>query len=167
MDQREAEATQGESDAILDGSHTGLQAQWEKQERFQAKKIEKAERQRDRQIQSIKNMFESELALCADEGAHEKTNYQQELLEMFQRRIRKLEEDQKVLAAEGSLDSVKPQGARKIRARRGEANEAPAASRRRVAPFQSLMENGQSLTEEEMEGDFNMVQRLASKIGAS
>ena len=39
----------------------------------------------------------------------EKQQYQQDLLEMFQRRVKKLEEDQKILAAEGSLDSVKQQ----------------------------------------------------------
>jgi len=157
-----------ESDAILDGTHSGLRARWEQQERAQAKKIAAAERQRNRQIESIKNMFESELTQSADESEAERSTYQQELLDVFQRRIKKLEDDQKILASEGNLESAKPQPTRKVRVRRGaDNNEAPPSNRRRVAPFQTLMENGQSLTEEEMEDDFSMVQRLASKIGAS
>merc|ERR1712086_648349 len=78
-----------ESDAILDGTHSGLRARWEQQERAQAKKIAAAERQRNRQIESIKNMFESELTQSADESEAERSTYQQELLDVFQRRIKK------------------------------------------------------------------------------
>ena len=39
----------------------------------------------------------------------EKANYQTELLDMFNRRVKKLEDDLKVLETEGTLDNVKPQ----------------------------------------------------------
>jgi len=158
-----------ESEAIAEGTHSGLRSRWEMQDRAQAKKVATAERQRNRQVESVKNMFESELMQAADEYEAEKNTYQNELLEMFQRRIKKLQDDLKILESEGSLDSVKPQPTRKVRVRRGgvDNTEQQPTNRRRIAPFQSLMENGQSLTEEEMEDDFSMVQRLASKIGAS
>lgn len=46
---------------------------------------------------------------AAEECEHEKTVYQNELLDTFQRRVKKLEDDLKVLESEGSLDSVKAQ----------------------------------------------------------
>jgi hypothetical protein len=159
-----------ESDAIADSSHAGLKSRWDVLDRFRQKKVAAAERQKNRQIESVKNMFESESLQAADECEAEKATYQAELLEMFQRRVKKLEEDLKILESEGSLDSVKPQPARKVRNRRGGPDgpaEQQAATRRRIAPFQSLMENGSSLTEDERADDFNMVQRLASQIGAS
>jgi len=150
-------------------SGQGLKSRWEVLDRFRAKKIAAAERQRNRQIESVKNMFESELMQAVDECDAEKATYQADLLDTFQRRTKKLEEDLKILEAEGSLDSVKPQPARKVRVRRGGADntEQQAATRRRIAPFQSLMENGSCLSEEERADDFNMVQRLANQIGAS
>ena len=39
----------------------------------------------------------------------DKKNYQHELQDMFTRRIKKLEDDLKVLETDGSLDNVKPQ----------------------------------------------------------
>ena len=39
----------------------------------------------------------------------EKANYQTELLDMFNRRVKKLEDDLRVLETEGTLDNVKPQ----------------------------------------------------------
>lgn len=158
-----------ESEAIMDALHAGLKTRWEVLDRFRAKKIAAAERQRNRQIESVKNMFESELMQAVDECDAEKATYQADLLDMFQRRTKKLEDDLKILEAEGSLDSVKPQPARKVRVRRGgvDNTEQQAATRRRIAPFQSLMENGSCLSEEERADDFNMVQRLANQIGAS
>ena len=38
-----------------------------------------------------------------------KANYQTELLDMFNRRVKKLEDDLRVLETEGTLDNVKPQ----------------------------------------------------------
>ena len=46
---------------------------------------------------------------AVDECDAEKATYQADLLDTFQRRTKKLEEDLKILEAEGSLDSVKPQ----------------------------------------------------------
>jgi hypothetical protein len=83
--------------------------------------------------------------------------------------IKKLEDDLKVLETEGTLDNVKPQPARKVRVRRGGPDNGEGqggSQRRKIAPFQSLMENGSSLAEDERADDFNMVQRLATQIGA-
>merc|ERR1711934_79221 len=157
-----------ESEAIAEGTHSGLKSRWEALDRARAKKVAAAERQRNRQIESVKALFESDLMQAADECDAEKGTYQQELLELFQRRCKKLDDDLRTLESEGSLESVKPQPVRKVRVRRGgvENSEQQPAVRRRIAPFQSLMESGSSLTLEEMDDDFNMVQRLASKIGA-
>ena len=46
---------------------------------------------------------------ATEECAADKKNYQSELADMFARRIKKLEEDLKVLETDGSLDNVKPQ----------------------------------------------------------
>ena len=46
---------------------------------------------------------------ATEECASDKKNYQSELSDMFSRRIKKLEDDLKVLETEGTLDNVKPQ----------------------------------------------------------
>merc|ERR1719231_1609073 len=86
----------------MDSSHAGLKSRWESLDRFKTKKVAAAERQKNRQIESVKNMFEAELNTAAEECDHEKAAYQQELLDMFQRRIKKLEEDLKVLEEQGA-----------------------------------------------------------------
>merc|ERR1719231_1552188 len=118
----------------MDSSHAGLKSRWESLDRFKTKKVAAAERQKNRQIESVKNMFEAELNTAAEECDHEKAAYQQELLD-----------------EQGSLDSVKPQPARKVRVRRGgaDASDQGGGKRMKVAPFQSLMEQGSCLTEEE------------------
>lgn len=156
-----------ETEAIGEGAHSGLKSRWEVLDRLRAKKVAAAERQRNRQIESVKAIFESELMQAADECDAEKATYQQELLDLFHRRQKRLDEDLKTLETEGTLENSRPQPVRKSRVRRGgvDNDAAQPTTRRRIAPFQSLMENGCALKEDEMEDDFNLVHRLAVKIG--
>eukprot|EP00656_Telonema_subtile_P014016 TRINITY_DN17126_c0_g1_i1.p1 TRINITY_DN17126_c0_g1~~TRINITY_DN17126_c0_g1_i1.p1 ORF type:complete len:291 (+),score=51.43 TRINITY_DN17126_c0_g1_i1:3-875(+) len=158
-----------EADAIADGSHSGLRSRWEVLERMRQKKVAAAERHSNRQVESIKKLFESELLQAADECESEKLGYQQELLDTFQRRYKRLDDDLKVLEKDGTLAAVNPQPPRKIRVRRGggDADSQQPATRRRIQPFQTLMESGIALKDEEIEDDLNMMHRLSSKIGSS
>merc|ERR1712153_102691 len=157
-----------ESDAIADGTHSGLRSRWEVLERMTQKKVAAAERHSNRQVESIKKLFESELLQAADECESEKLGYQQELLDTFQRRYKRLDEDLKVLEKDGTLAAVNPQPPRKIRVRRGgvDSDAQPAATRRRIQPFQTLMESGIALKDDEIEDDLNMMHRLSTKIGS-
>ena len=47
--------------ACCDCSFQGLLARWEVLDRHKSKKVASAERQKNRQIESVKNMFESEV----------------------------------------------------------------------------------------------------------
>merc|ERR1712166_1113181 len=159
-----------EADAIADGTHSGLRSRWEVLERMTQKKVAAAERHSNRQVESIKKLFESELLQAADECESEKGNYQQDLLDSFQRRTKKLDDDLKTLEKDGTIPHLsQQQPPRKIRVRRGGAepeNQQPA-TRRRIQPFQSLMEGGIALKEDEIEEDMQMLQRLSNKIGSS
>merc|ERR1711988_521868 len=152
-----------EAEAIADGPHSGLRSRWEVLERMRQKKVAAAERHSNRQVESIKKLFESELIQAADECDAEKCNYQQELLDSFNRRVKKLEEDAKQME-NGTVPTITQQMPRKIRVRRGmgDANEQPA-TRRKLQPFQSLMESGIALKDEEIEEDLVMLQRLSNK----
>merc|ERR1712166_128766 len=157
-----------EADAIADGTHSGLRSRWEVLERMTQKKVAAAERHSNRQVESIKKLFESGLLQAADECESEKLGYQQELLDTFQRRYKRLDEDLKVLEKDGTLVAVNPQPPRKIRVRRGaEADAQQPATRRRIQPFQTLMDSGIALKDDEIEDDLNMMHRLSSKIGSS
>lgn len=159
-----------ESDAIADGTHSGLRSRWEVLERMRQKKVAAAERHSNRQVESIKKLFESELLQAADECEAEKGNYQQDLLDSFQRRTKKLDDDLKTLEKDGTIPHLsQQQPPRKIRVRRGggEPENQQPATRRRIQPFQSLMEGGIALKDDEIEEDMQMLQRLSNKIGSS
>jgi len=158
-----------EADAIADGTHSGLRSRWEVLERMRQKKTAAAERHSNRQVESVKKLFEAELLQAADECEAEKVSYQQELLDSFNRRSKRLDEDLKVLEKDGTLAAVNPQPPRKIRVRRGAGDPEgqQPATRRRVQPFQSLIENGIALKDDEIEDDLAMMNRLSYKIGSS
>ena len=52
----------------------GLKSRWEVLDRFKTKKIAAAERQKNRQIESIKNMFDSELLHVRPSPRHPPTH---------------------------------------------------------------------------------------------
>eukprot|EP00658_Telonema_sp_P-2_P031656 TRINITY_DN23643_c0_g1_i11.p1 TRINITY_DN23643_c0_g1~~TRINITY_DN23643_c0_g1_i11.p1 ORF type:complete len:179 (-),score=69.53 TRINITY_DN23643_c0_g1_i11:296-832(-) len=158
-----------EAESIGDGNHSGLKSRWEFLERMRQKKVAAAERHCNRQVESIKKLFQAECLQAEDEYEAERQSYQQDLLDTFQRRYNKLDQDLKVLEKDGTLAAVNPQPPRKIRIRRGagDAESQQPATRRRIQPFQNLMENGIALKDEEIDDDIAMMQRLSSKMGSS